>query len=59
MPRDKMLYLVTPRISAQEDADIEMIAAHFGINREEAVRKAVSFFASQCVPTQKTKIKQS
>lgn len=44
--------LCTPDFTADEISDIDQAAARLGVTAEEVIRKAVSFFAAQCVPTQ-------
>lgn len=47
MPLD---ILCTPDFNEEELALIDQLAAMLGIRREEVVRKAVKYFAAQCVP---------
>ena len=44
--------LCTPSFSPEESEAIDSVALKLGIAREEVIRKAVQFFAAQCVPTQ-------
>ena len=44
--------LCTPSFTPDESEAIDNIASELGIAREEVIRKAVKYFAAQCVPTQ-------
>ena len=48
MPLD---ILCTPDFDKEDRALIDQLAAALGISRDEVVRKAVKYFAAQCVPT--------
>jgi len=47
--------LCTPSFSKEEDVLITCIAKVLNVSREEAIRSAVQFFASSCVPTHNSK----
>lgn len=51
--------LCTQYFNQKELQGIDTYAALHGMTREEVVRKAVAFFASQCVPTHSRKAKVS
>ena len=49
--------LCRPSFTDNEIAAIDDAAKRLGMTREEVVRRAVSLFASACVPTQSRKAK--
>lgn len=49
--------LCRPSFTDEEIASIDAQAKRLGMTREEFVRRAVSLFASACVPTQSRKAK--
>ena len=40
-------------IPDDDSAQLDAIAHDLGITREEAIRRAVAFYAAECVPTQR------
>lgn len=48
----KLKILCTPDFTAEELKELDQVSAQLGAPVEEVIRKAVSFFAAQCVPTQ-------
>ena len=49
--------LCRPSFTDEEIAALDAAAKRLGMTREEVVRRAVSLFASACVPTQSRKAK--